>query len=286
MNKKASSQLLAACLLASSACFAELNAADQSYVDRLIKGGPSTLREVSESMYNASVTNPEVLDIAAEVLLEKYPLAGDQRDTVDAAAWLCRALGNSGNNRYKAVLEKVGDDKSVHRRLRGYCEKAAKPLAKGATNSYLAGTVNLELLRNPPPPPPPPPATVAKGKTKGKPATGKPAAAAAPVAAATAAAAPAAAPAAATAPKTVDFSLIKVGMSQQEVTDLLGPPTNQSQRMTGKQWQPFNFGARDLQRMMFLYKGVGRVEFSLKSAYEGVFRVITVTPNPNESGYP
>jgi hypothetical protein len=31
---------------------------------------------------------------------------------------------------------------------------------------------------------------------------------------------------------------------------------------------------------------VGRVEFSLKSAYEGVFRVITVTPDPNESGYP
>ena len=75
-------------------------------------------------------------------------------------------------------------------------------------------------------------------------------------------------------------------MSQQEVNDLLGPPTNQSQRMTGKQWQPFNYGARDLQRMVYMYKGVGRVEFSLKSAYEGVFRVITVTPNPNESGYP
>jgi hypothetical protein len=38
--------------------------------------------------------------------------------------------------------------------------------------------------------------------------------------------------------------------------------------------------------MVYLYKGVGRIEFSLKSAYEGVFRVITVTPNPNESGYP
>ena len=75
-------------------------------------------------------------------------------------------------------------------------------------------------------------------------------------------------------------------MSQQEVNDLLGPPTAQSQRMTGKQWQPFNFGAKDLQRMNYLYKGVGRIEFSLKSAYEGVFRVITVKPDPNESGYP
>lgn len=284
MNKKVSSSLLVACLLASSACFAELNAADQSYVDRLIKGGPGTLHEVAESMYNASVTNPEVLDVAAEVLLEKYPLAGDQRDAVDSSAWLCRALGNSGNNRYKAILEKVADDKSAHRRLRGYCEKAAKPLAKGATNSYVPGTVNLELLRNPPPPPPPPPAPAVKGKKGAKPPAAKPAAA--PAATPAPAAAPAAAAVPAGPPKTVDLSLIKVGMSQQEVTDLLGPPTNQSQRMTGKQWQPFNFGARDLQRMMFLYKGVGRVEFSLKSAYEGVFRVITVTPNAEESGYP
>ena len=282
MNKKTFAALLAG-LLVSSACFAALAPADQIYVDRLIKGGPSSLREAAEGMYNTSANNPELLDIAAEVLLEKYPLAGDSRDAVDASAWLCRALGNSGNNRYKAILDKVADDKSVHRRLRGYCEKASKPLAKGATNSYVAGTVNLELLRNPPPPPPPPPAPAVKGKKGAKPAAGaKPAPAAAPAAAT----APAPAPAPAGAPKTVDLSLVKVGMSQQEVNDLLGPPTNQSQRMTGKQWQPFNFGARDLQRMVYLYKGVGRVEFSLKSAYEGVFRVITVTPNPNESGYP
>jgi hypothetical protein len=279
VNKKAFSCLYVAGLLASSACFAELNPADQSYVDRLIKGGPSTLQDVAQSLYNASVTNPEVLDVAAQVLLEKYPMAGGERDTVDASAWLCRALGNSGNNRYKAVLDQVANDKSVHRRLRGHCEKASKNLSKGAASSYVAGTVNLELLRNPPPPPPPPPVAATKGKKNAK-------AAAKPAAAPAAAAAPAPAAAPAAAPKTVDLALIRVGMSQQEVNDLLGPPTNQSQRMTGKQWQPFNYGAKDLQRMVYMYKGVGRVEFSLKSAYEGVFRVITVTPDTNESGYP
>ena len=74
MNKKTIS-LLIACALTSGAALAALNAADQSYVDRLIKGGPGTLSEVGQSMYNASVTNPEVLDVAAQVLLEKYPLA-------------------------------------------------------------------------------------------------------------------------------------------------------------------------------------------------------------------
>jgi hypothetical protein len=283
MNKKAIPLLLIAGLLSSGQCFAEMNELDKGYVEQLIKGGWSTLRQTSENMYNTSYTNTEVLDVLAELTLEKYPLTGADFSTVDTVAWMCRALGASHNNRYRPVLEKISDDKSVHRKLRSHCEKASKQLPKGSVNSYLAGTVNLELLRNPPPPPPPPPAPAAKGKKNAKNAKAA-APAAAPAAAATPAPAPAAAPAATASADSL--GKIQVGMSQQQVNDLLGPPTAQTQRMTGKQWQPFNFGARDLQRMMYLYKGVGRVEFSLKSAYEGVFRVVAVTPDPNETGYP
>ena len=63
--------------------------------------------------------------------------------------------------------------------------------------------------------------------------------------------------AAAPAAKKVDFGIIKEGMSQAEVDSLIGQPTAQTQHMTGKQWQPFNFGAKDLQRLYYLYKGVG-----------------------------
>jgi hypothetical protein len=282
--KKISAFALAAGLFASGATFAEMNELDKQYVEQIIKGGPGTIRQTAENMVNTGYRNTEVLDVLAEVLIEKYPLSGADFSSVDSVAWMCRALGASGNNRYRPLLEHVSDDKSIHRKLRGHCEKASKQLPKGSENSYVAGTVNLALLRNPPPPPPPPAAAPAgKGKKNAKnakPAAAEPAAAAA---------APVAAPAAAAAPVAggkVDLSKITVGMSQQQVNDLLGPPTAQTQRMTGKQWQPFNFGARDLQRMMYLYKGVGRVEFSLKSAYEGVFRVVAVTPDPNESGYP
>jgi hypothetical protein len=261
--------------------FAEMNAIDKQYVEQLIKGGPGTQRQVAENMYNTGYRNAEVLDVMAEVVLEKYPLTGEQFTNVDSVAWMCRALGSTGNSRYRPVLEKVSDDKTVHRKLRGHCEKASKQLPKAVENAYVAGTVNLELLRNPPPPPPPEPVNT-KGKKSAKPAVAKQAAAPAAVPVATAAPAAAASPA----DKVVDLSTVQVGMSQQQVNDLLGPPTAQTQRMTGKQWQPFNFGARDLQRMMYLYKGVGRVEFSLKSAYEGVFRVVAVTPDPNETGYP
>ena len=279
MNKKTVALILFVSLFGGSA-FAAMSDVDKGYVDQIIKGSWGTLRQVSENMVNTSYSNTEVLDVLAEVTLEKYPQTGADFSTVDSVAWMCRALGASGNNRYRPLLEKISDDKSVHRKLRGHCEKAAKQLPKGSTNTYVAGTVNLELLRNPPPPPPPEPAPTVKGKKNAK--NAKPAAAA-PAVAATPAAAPAPA---AVAPTTVDFSKIQVGMSQQQVNDLLGPPTAQTQRMTGKQWQPFNFGAKDLQRMMYLYKGVGHIEFSLKSAYEGVFRVVAVTPNPAETGYP
>lgn len=281
MNRKIISLALGAmAALASVNSFAALDEAEKAYMDRLLKGSWVSLRDVAESLYNTGNTNTEVLDVTAETLLERYPRAGEDRDAVDAVAWMCRALGASGNSRYRPVLEKIENDKEVHRKARGHCEKAAKGLPKQVSNPYVAGTVNLENLRNPPPPPPPPapaPAS-AKGKKNAKGAAAAPAVAATPVSAV----APAAAPAA----KKVDFTVIKEGMSQAEVDSLIGPPTAQTQRMTGKQWQPFNFGAKDLQRLYYLYKGVGRIEFSMKSGYEGVFRVIKISPDPAETGYP
>jgi outer membrane protein assembly factor BamE (lipoprotein component of BamABCDE complex) len=275
MNRKIVSLALGAmALLASASSLAALDEAEKMYMDRLLKGSWVSLRDVAQSLYNTGNTNTEILDVTAETLLERYPRAGEDRDAVDAVAWMCRALGASGNSRYRPVLDRVEHDKSVHRKARGHCEKAAKGLPKEVSNPYVAGTVNLEQLRNPPPPPPPP-APAAKGKKGAK-----------KVAAAPAAQPAAPAPAAPAEAKKVDFSVIKEGMSQQEVDALIGQPTAQTQRMTGKQWQPFNFGARDLQRLYYLYKGAGRIEFSMKSGYEGVFRVIKISPDPAETGYP
>jgi hypothetical protein len=277
MNRKMISLALGAVsLLASASSLAALNEAEKMYVDRLLKGSWVSLRDVAQSLYNTGNTNTEVLDITAETLLERYQRSADDRDAVDAVSWMCRALGASGNSRYRPVLERIENDKSVHRKGRGHCEKAAKGLPKEVSNPYTAGTVNLENLRNPPPPPPPPAPVTAKGKKNAKAAAAaKPVVAAAPP--------PAPEPPAA---KKVDFSIIREGMSQAEVDSLIGQPTAQTQRLTGKQWQPFNFGAKDLQRLYYLYKGVGRIEFSMKSGYEGVFRVIKVAPDPAETGYP
>jgi hypothetical protein len=149
MNRKSIGATLGACtLFASMHCFAALTEGEKGYVDQLVNGGPITIRSVSQNIYNTGNTNTEVLDVAAEVLLEKYPRAGDA-DAVDAMAWLCRALGNSGNSRYRPVLEQVENDKSAHRKLRGHCEKGAESLPREVSKGYVPGTVNLAKLRNP-----------------------------------------------------------------------------------------------------------------------------------------
>lgn len=237
-----------------------LDASGQRYTKMLATGGPGTIRAAAEDIYNTGVTDQEVLDVAAQVLSDVHLKNPNSRDYADTTAWLCKALGNSGNGRYRPLLEQVSAA-DINRKTRKHCDNGAEALPKGAADAFQPGSVD-----------------VARYKEGG---AAQAAGAAPPAAPAKAAAAAAAAPA-----RKVDFSVIKEGMSMQEVDDLLGPPTNQTTYMTGKQFQPFNFGARDVQRTKYLYKGVGHIVFSLKSAYNGVYRVMEIVPDPNESGYP
>jgi hypothetical protein len=137
---------LGACaMVASMGSVAALSGSEKGYVEQLVHGDWVAIRSVAQSLYGN--TNTEVLDVAAEVLLEKYPHAGEYRDAVDAMAWVCRSLGASNNSRYRPILEQVEKDKSVHRKLREHCERGAESLPRKVSNAYVAGTVNLTALR-------------------------------------------------------------------------------------------------------------------------------------------
>jgi hypothetical protein len=240
-----------------------LDAATERYTKMLASGGPGTIGSAAESIASTGITDPEVLDLVAQVLSDIHLKNTDDHDYAETTSWLCKALGGSGNGRYKPLLDEVSAS-PMSRKARGYCEKAAKQLPAASADPFKVGSVVVDNYKDGGP------AYAAGGKK--------------PTGAATKAAA--AAPAAPAGPKAVDFSIIREGMSSQEVSDLIGQPSAQTNHMTGKQFIPFNFGARDLQRMNYLYKGVGHIEFSLKSAYNGVFRVIKIVPDPNETGYP
>lgn len=222
---------------------------ERQYVERMVTGGPMSVRESADYMYHAGTTDQEVLDVAAEVLAQGYRKA----EASDAMAWVCKVLGNSGSGRYKQLLDQVA--KEGDRRLQRHCTKAADGLSASGS-SYQAGSVDLAKYR-----------AGAGGSSTAT--TAKPAATSQPAAGG-----------------AISFEQIKVGMSMEQVASIIGQPTAMTSHITGKAFNPFNVTGRDSSRQVALYKGVGRIEYSNSSAYTSVYRVINIIANPNESGYP
>lgn len=63
-------------------------------------------------------------------------------------------------------------------------------------------------------------------------------------------------------PADSPFAKVDFGMNEAQVASLLGVPTSQGSHITGKQFIPFNFAAKDTSRLVYYYKGMGRIEFS------------------------
>ena len=238
--------------LAGAPCYA-LTAGGQRNIEMLVKGGPESQKDAAQSIVNGSERDPEVLDVAAEVLLQVYQRPGFIE--VDATAWLCKALGSSGNGRYRGVLQEVAE-KAAERKVKKYATQSLDMLPQGNTAPYHPGTVNLAKLRNTEVRAQERPA--ANSKTQKTRAAGG---------------------------EGATFDRITNGMSMQEVYDLIGQPTSSTSRITGKAWAPFYYGG-DTTRMFALYKGQGRIVFSNTSRYATVWRVIEIVRDPAESGYP
>ena len=101
-----------------------------------------------------------------------------------------------------------------------------------------------------------------------------------PPAAQPAASAPAAS---APAPASSPLSKIKVGMSEQEVREILGPPTGENEYVSGKAFIPFYYGP-DRTRRGYFYKGMGRVVFAGGSGFNRTGKVARVEYDPSETG--
>jgi hypothetical protein len=227
------------------------------YVKMLANGGPSSMRSAAESIYNTGNSDQDVLDAAAETLLTNYNKNPTSETYADSMAWLCRALGNSNNARYQPVVAEVAKN-AESRKLKKHCDRAAGDLPSSGGTPYVAGSFDLAKYK-------------------------EGAAGAAPVAAAAPAAAPAGA--APTAPGK-GFSVVKEGMSKEEVEALIGVPTAVTSHITGKAFRPFNFKGSDTHRVIALYKGVGRIIYSNSSAYTSTYRVMEIVADSSESGYP
>ena len=89
-----------------------------------------------------------------------------------------------------------------------------------------------------------------------------------------------------TIPDDSKFAKISIGMSIRQVTDLIGPPTDQKVYTTGKAFIPFYMGS-DIVRHESFYKGEGRIIYTGGAGLigGGVNSVYTIIYDPDESGY-
>lgn len=86
-------------------------------------------------------------------------------------------------------------------------------------------------------------------------------------------------------PATSPFAKIRLGMTQNQVHEILGQPADTESYQTGKAWIPFYFGP-DVMRTDEFYKGVGIITYTgagIGGVHWTVFRALY---NPAQEGFP
>lgn len=79
------------------------------------------------------------------------------------------------------------------------------------------------------------------------------------------------------------FAQLKIGMTLDQVENLIGRPNDTDSRITGKQYQPFYFGG-DTQRTEAFYKGEGQLTFSNMHPDSAADTLIRIMVDPNAAG--
>jgi hypothetical protein len=77
------------------------------------------------------------------------------------------------------------------------------------------------------------------------------------------------------------FVRLKIGMSQQQVFEAIGQPSDQGAYITGKAFIPFYFGS-DRSRWEMVYKGQGRLIFSNQAGFGSGYYLTWIIHNSGE----
>lgn len=103
-----------------------LTSEQAKYLRMLETNNTREQKSAAQLMVKSNLRDIVVLDAVEKIILNGYKTSGtdqDRNDTVDTLSWLCKALGASGNSKYRATLTKVASD-APNRKLKGYAEKS------------------------------------------------------------------------------------------------------------------------------------------------------------------
>lgn len=123
-----------------SSASAQVSKREQQLITMMKSGDLRELKTAAKNINSMKVTNPQVLDVASEVLLMLYPEAWV--DQVDTLAWLARSIGQAGNGRYHSVLSQVVEN-TTYKKLRKHAKKALRQTGKADGPQYRQGMVRV-----------------------------------------------------------------------------------------------------------------------------------------------
>ena len=93
------------------------------YIQQLRSSNPVQQRSAAKSVYRSPYrSHPEILKTTNEELLKGYNHNGQNKYHIDAMAWLCNILGESGNQTYAKTLKKVTDETQITK-IKKYAQK-------------------------------------------------------------------------------------------------------------------------------------------------------------------
>ncbi len=122
---------------------AELNKHEQYTVDLIMSGDLGSLKLAAKKMHASATSNSEVLDVAAEVLLVNY--SNLYKPQIDTFAWVLKAVGVSGNNRYYDAIQEIAEN-TKNKKIRRYAKSALKKLGSSdGADQYELGDVGVEV---------------------------------------------------------------------------------------------------------------------------------------------
>ncbi len=106
----------------------QLTSEQAKYLRMLDSNNTKEQKDAAQLMVKTKLRDTVVLDAVERVLLKGYLTStNDRDDRIDTLSWLCKALGASGQSKYRATLSKVASE-APHNKLKGYAEKSLKEL--------------------------------------------------------------------------------------------------------------------------------------------------------------
>lgn len=120
-------------LLALSLCFVGLNNASaathystEQYQQTFQTNNIAQQKKAIQSLYLSGINNPAIFDIISSKITSRLQQTGDKYQ-IDDTAWLIKALGYSGNEKYRQQLTDITEG-DAPRKIRRYAEAALTDL--------------------------------------------------------------------------------------------------------------------------------------------------------------